>query len=101
MNSNHNLFEFDKNQECAFLLGTDEAGRGPLAGPVYAAAVILPAGLVIEGLNDSKKISEKINGILDFISDSLTEKERVAFYKSLSVISDRLESVVNNCGGGR
>lgn len=39
--------------------GTDEAGRGPLAGPVYAAAVILPAGLVIEGLNDSKKISEK------------------------------------------
>ena len=39
--------------------GTDEAGRGPLAGPVYAAAVILPAGLFIEGLNDSKKISEK------------------------------------------
>lgn len=39
--------------------GTDEAGRGPLAGPVYAAAVILPQGLVIEGLNDSKKLSEK------------------------------------------
>lgn len=39
--------------------GTDEAGRGPLAGPVYAAAVILPNGLEIEGLNDSKKISEK------------------------------------------
>lgn len=39
--------------------GTDEAGRGPLAGPVCAAAVILPQGLVIEGLNDSKKISEK------------------------------------------
>lgn len=39
--------------------GTDEAGRGPLAGPVYAAACILPTGLVIEGLNDSKKISEK------------------------------------------
>ena len=39
--------------------GVDEAGRGPLAGPVYAAAVILPDGLVIEGLNDSKKLSEK------------------------------------------
>ena len=39
--------------------GTDEAGRGPLAGPVFAAAVILPEGLVIEGLDDSKKISEK------------------------------------------
>ena len=41
------------------ICGTDEAGRGPLAGPVYAAAVILPTGLDIEGLNDSKKISEK------------------------------------------
>ncbi len=41
------------------IAGTDEAGRGPLAGPVYAAAVILPAGLVIDGLNDSKKLTEK------------------------------------------
>ena len=39
--------------------GIDEAGRGPLAGPVVAAAVILPPDLVIEGLNDSKKLSEK------------------------------------------
>lgn len=39
--------------------GVDEAGRGPLAGPVCAAAVILPEGLEIEGLNDSKKLSEK------------------------------------------
>ena len=39
--------------------GIDEAGRGPLAGPVHAAAVILPVGLEIEGLNDSKKLSEK------------------------------------------
>ena len=41
------------------IAGTDEAGRGPLAGPVYAAAVILPQGLVIDGLNDSKKLTEK------------------------------------------
>lgn len=39
--------------------GTDEAGRGPLAGPVYAAAVILPMGLVIDGLDDSKKLTAK------------------------------------------
>ena len=39
--------------------GCDEAGRGPLCGPVVAAAVILPPDLVIEGLNDSKKLSEK------------------------------------------
>lgn len=41
------------------IAGIDEAGRGPLAGPVVAAAVILPKGLLIEGVNDSKKISEK------------------------------------------
>lgn len=39
--------------------GIDEAGRGPLAGDVYAAAVILPRGVEIEGINDSKKLSEK------------------------------------------
>lgn len=42
-----------------YICGVDEAGRGPLAGPVCAAAVILPEGAVIEGLNDSKKLSEK------------------------------------------
>ena len=39
--------------------GCDEAGRGPLCGPVVAAAVILPRGLIIEGLDDSKKLTEK------------------------------------------
>jgi len=42
-----------------FIAGVDEAGRGPLAGPVYAAAVILPADLFIPQLNDSKKLTEK------------------------------------------
>lgn len=41
------------------ICGVDEAGRGPLAGPVCAAAVILPSDLEIEGLNDSKKLTEK------------------------------------------
>ena len=43
----------------AVVCGVDEAGRGPLCGPVVAAACILPTGLVIEGLNDSKKLTEK------------------------------------------
>ena len=44
---------------CALVCGCDEAGAGPLAGPVYAAAVILPLGSDIPGLNDSKKLTEK------------------------------------------
>ena len=43
----------------SLICGVDEAGRGPLAGPVCAAAVILPRGLEINGLNDSKKLTEK------------------------------------------
>ena len=42
-----------------YIAGVDEAGRGPLAGPVFAAAVILNENEIIEGLNDSKKLSEK------------------------------------------
>ena len=50
--------------------GVDEAGRGPLAGPVCAAAVILPQNLVIEGLDDSKKLTEKKREALyDVITD--------------------------------
>ena len=51
----HGLFA----QGYKMIAGVDEAGRGPLAGPVVAAACVLPAGLYIEGLNDSKKLSEK------------------------------------------
>lgn len=52
------------SEDYDIIAGVDEAGRGPLAGDVYAAAVILPKGLIIEGLNDSKKISEKKRDIL-------------------------------------
>lgn len=51
--------------------GTDEAGRGPLAGHVVAAAVILPPGLIIDGLNDSKKLTEKRReNLYDIICES-------------------------------
>ena len=56
------LFDFDAGYRTAgnaIICGVDEAGRGPLAGPVCAAAVILPEDSNIEGLNDSKKLSEK------------------------------------------
>ena len=49
----------NKNVRENFICGADESGRGPLAGDVYAAAVILPHGQPIEGLYDSKKLSEK------------------------------------------
>lgn len=54
-----------------FVCGVDEAGRGPLCGPVVAAAVILPRGIYIEGLNDSKKISaKKRDALYDVICES-------------------------------
>ncbi len=55
------LFGFDSGFRKKFgvVCGIDEAGRGPLAGDVFAAAVILDEGVVIEGINDSKKLTEK------------------------------------------
>lgn len=57
------LFEFDNEiklkSSVSLICGVDEAGRGPLAGDVYAAAVVFPDGVVIDGINDSKKLSEK------------------------------------------
>ena len=54
-----NLWDIESELPFELICGVDEAGRGPLAGPVCAAAVILPKGLVIPGLNDSKKLSDK------------------------------------------
>lgn len=60
------LFEYDKavRNDYTIICGVDEAGRGPLAGDVYAAAVILDNDIYIEGLNDSKKLSEKKRELL-------------------------------------
>lgn len=60
-----------KAQGFTAVCGVDEAGRGPLAGPVFAAAVILPDGLENIGLNDSKKLTEKKR---DALFDIITEK---------------------------
>lgn len=60
--SDVNLWEIEKtwaDRGFHAICGIDEAGRGPLAGPVCAAAVILPEGLEIPGLNDSKKLTDK------------------------------------------
>ncbi len=53
-----NLFDFDRNFNLSSIAGVDEAGRGPLAGPVVAACCILPLDCMIDGINDSKKLSE-------------------------------------------
>ncbi|MCD7732710.1 MAG: ribonuclease HII [Oscillospiraceae bacterium] len=66
------LFEFDRqfDTEAPVIVGIDEAGRGPLAGDVYAAAVVFDKNTVIEGINDSKKLSAKKRGALfDVIKD--------------------------------
>lgn len=79
------LYENEKyNEGYKIICGVDEAGRGPLAGPVYAAAVVLEKGQPIEGVNDSKKLSEKkrellfdkiINECKDYSIGTASEKE--------------------------
>ena len=62
-----NWFEYEHNAIANgfnVVCGVDEAGRGPLAGPVFAAAVILPIDKTIDGLDDSKKLTEKKRDIL-------------------------------------
>ncbi|MBQ2940821.1 MAG: ribonuclease HII [Clostridia bacterium] len=68
------MVEFEKafyDRGYKVIAGVDEAGRGPLAGDVYAAAVIFRPGTIIEGLNDSKKISPKKR---DMLFDEIKEK---------------------------
>jgi len=60
--SQKNMWEYEQkyySQGVQYICGVDEAGRGPLAGPVCAAAVILPPEIDIPGLDDSKKLSDK------------------------------------------
>lgn len=71
-----------------YIVGTDEAGRGPLAGPVVAAAVILPKGLIIEGVNDSKQLTEKKREALyDVI------KEKAICYATTFIYPDEIDKI--------
>ena len=68
------MLEFERKygDEFSCICGIDEAGRGPFAGPVVAGAVILPKGLTIEGLNDSKQVSAKKR---EELYDEIKDKE--------------------------
>jgi len=78
------LAEFDNEIRTRFpvVCGVDEAGRGPLAGDVYAAAVILPSDVCIEGINDSKKLSPKKR---EKLYDEIIEKAEAFCIASASV----------------
>lgn len=69
--------------------GVDEAGRGPLAGPVFAAAVVLRKGQIIEGVNDSKKLSEKKR---EALFDKIKEE---ALYYCISLVDEKTIDDVN------
>ena len=87
-----------------FVAGVDEAGRGPLAGPVYAAAVILPPDLVIPGLNDSKKLSEKrreelfdvITGNAIAYSIASVDEKRIDEINILNATFEAMNKAVNS-----
>lgn len=86
------MYEIENNlkaQGYALIAGVDEAGRGPLAGPVYAAAVILPDGCVIDGLNDSKKLTEKKR---EKLYDEIIEK---AVAWSVSAVDEKVIDEIN------
>lgn len=85
------LVEFDaqyRSINASRLCGADEAGRGPLAGPVFAAAVMLPQELGIDGLDDSKRLSEKKRELLFGI---ITERAEAFSVSSASV--EEIESM--------
>lgn len=78
------LFEYDSavRNDFPVVCGIDEAGRGPLAGDVYAAAVIFDEGVFIDGLNDSKKLTEKKR---EQLSDEIISKAKAYCVATASV----------------
>lgn len=78
------LFEYDSavRNDFPIVCGIDEAGRGPLAGDVYAAAVIFDEGVFIDGLNDSKKLTEKKR---ETLFDEIISKARAYCVATASV----------------
>ena len=85
------MYEYEQNcrdNGYTVVAGVDEAGRGPLAGPVYAAAVILPNDIIIKGINDSKKLSEKKR---EELFEEITEK--AIAYNIFSVDEKRIDEI--------
>ncbi|MDY4898333.1 MAG: ribonuclease HII [Eubacteriales bacterium] len=72
------------NQGYSVVCGVDEAGRGPLCGPVAAAACVLPCGLVIDGINDSKKLTAKKRDILF----DVIKQEAIAYSIALATVEE-------------
>lgn len=91
-NDNIDMLQYEKeayNKGYSFVCGVDEAGRGPLAGPVCAAAVILPKGHIIDGVNDSKKLSKKKReALFDVI------KEQALSY-SIALVDENIIDEIN------
>jgi len=85
------MYEYERSflaQGCQMIAGVDEAGRGPLVGPVVTAAVILPPNLLIKGINDSKKLSAKQREELFHI---ISEKALAISYTEVSAATiDRI-----------
>lgn len=84
------LFEFDNDyrKNYPLICGVDEAGRGPLAGDVFAAAIIFAPDTVIEGINDSKKLSEKKR---EALFDEIIEK--ALFYSIQIATVEEIEQI--------
>lgn len=87
------MFQFEqlyrkKGKRC--IAGIDEAGRGPLAGPVVAAAVVLPEQFSIDGINDSKKLTEKVR--TDLFAKLL---DCPAIQIGVGIVSERIIDTIN------
>ena len=85
---NHEIEIRLNNEGFKLIAGTDEVGRGPLAGPVVAACCIMPKDCIIEGVTDSKKISEKNRKILEGII-----KEKAISYKVVFIDPKKIDEI--------
>ena len=86
-----NLYKYEKeymDKGYKLIAGCDEAGRGPLAGPVFCAAVILNPDDMIEGLNDSKQLTEKAREKL-----YIEIKSRALAYKIVSISNEEIDRI--------
>lgn len=86
MSEKYDMLEYEKmyySRGCRLIAGVDEAGRGPLAGPVFAAAVIFDKDTYIEEINDSKKLSEKKR---EYLFDVIREK---ALYYNIASVDEK------------